>query len=98
MGTERLVVEFERRDGGGVLLRVSGRLEQTTAALLDGVLRSLRRDPGPVTVDLTDVDHIDSDGLGVLLDAEAEARERGASVDVIGVRESLRLRRSPLEE
>ena len=98
MGMERLAVEFEREDGGGVVLRVSGRLERATSALLDGVLRSLRREPGPVTVDLTEVDHIDSHGLEVLLEAEADARERRASVEVIGVRESLRLRRSPLEE
>ena len=98
MGTERLAVEFERDDGGRVRLRVSGRLEQATAALLDGVLRSLRGDRGPVTVDLTDVDHIDSHGLEVLLEAEADARARRASVEVVGVRESLRLRRSPLEE
>jgi anti-anti-sigma factor len=98
MGTDRLAVEFEREDGGRVLLRVSGRLEAATAALLEGVLRSLRGDPAPVTVDLTDVDHIDSHGLGVLLEAEADARERQARVEVVGVRESLRLRRSPLEE
>jgi anti-anti-sigma factor len=98
MGTDRLAVEFERVDGGGVLLRVSGRLEAATAGLLEGVLRSLRADPAPVTVDLTDVDHIDSHGLGVLLEAEEDARQRRASVQVVGVRESLRLRRSPLEE
>jgi anti-anti-sigma factor len=98
MGTERLAVEFERDDGGRVLLRVSGRLEQATAALLDGVLRSLRGDPAPVTVDLTDVDHIDAHGLEVLLEAEADARARRVSVEVVGVRESLRLRRSSLEE
>lgn len=98
MGTERLAVDFQRLDGGRVLVRVSGRLEQTTAALLGGVLRSLRNEPAPVTVDLTDVDHIDSHGLEVLLEAEADARVRRASVEVVGVRESLRLRRSPLEE
>ena len=98
MGTERLAVEFEREDSGGVMLRVSGRLERATAAVLDGVLRALRSDRGPVIVDLTDVDHIDSHGLEVLLEAEADARARRASVEVIGVRESLRLRRSPLEE
>jgi anti-anti-sigma factor len=98
MGTERLAVEFERRDGGNVLLRVSGRLEHGTAALLAGVLHSLRNDPTPVVVDLSDVDHIDSHGLDVLLEAEADARRRKASVEVIGVRESLRARRSPLEE
>jgi anti-anti-sigma factor len=98
MGTERLAVEFEREDGGRVLLRVSGRLEQATAALLEGVLRSLRGDRATVTVDLTDVDHIDSHGLEVLLEAEADARARRAAIEVIGVRESLRSRRSPLEE
>lgn len=98
MGTERLAVEFERVDGGRVLLRVSGRLERATAALLGGVLRSLRSERLRVTVDLTDVDHIDSHGLEVLLEAEADARARRASIEVVGVRESLRLRRSPLEE
>jgi anti-anti-sigma factor len=98
MGTERLAVEFEREDSGSVLLRVSGRLEQATAAVLDGILRALLVDRAPVTVDLTDVDHIDSHGLGVLLEAEADARARDATIRVIGVRESLRLRRSPLEE
>jgi len=98
MGTERLAVEIEREDGGPVLLRVSGRLGEATAALLDGVLRALRSDRAPVTVDLTDVEHIDSHGLGVLLEAEADARARRAWMEVVGVRESLRLRRSPLEE
>ncbi len=98
MGAERLAVEFEREVDGGVLLRVSGRLDQATAALLDGVLHALRTDGAPVTVDLRDVDHIDSHGLDVLLAAEADARRRGAAIDVVGVRESLRSRRSPLEE
>jgi anti-anti-sigma factor len=98
MGTERLVVEFEREDGGRVLLQVSGRLEAATAALLDGILRSLRGDPALVTVDLSEVEHIDSHGLGVLLAAEADARERQAPIEVVGVRESLRPRRSSLDE
>jgi anti-anti-sigma factor len=98
MGTERLAVEFERDDGGGVLLRVSGRLEHGTAALLEGVLHALRHDRSPITVDLSDVDHIDSHGLDVLLAAEADARRRRASMEVVGVRESLRSKRSPLEE
>jgi anti-anti-sigma factor len=97
MGKERLAVELERRDGGNVVLHVSGRLEHGTAALLDGVLRALRSDPSSIVVDLRAVDHIDSHGLDVLLEAEADARRRRASVEVIGVRESLRSRRSPLE-
>jgi anti-anti-sigma factor len=99
MGPERLAVEFERTDGSRVLLRVSGRLERATSALLEGVLHALRREPAAiVVVDLSAVDHIDSHGLAVLLQAEADAQRRNASVEVTGVRESLRSRRSPLEE
>jgi anti-anti-sigma factor len=96
--TERLAVEFERRESGNVVLRVRGRLEHGTAALLDGVLHALRTNASPIVVDLSDVDHIDSHGLEVLLQAEADARRRKTSVEVTGVRESLRSRRSPLEE
>jgi anti-anti-sigma factor len=97
MGTERLAVEFERRVDGNVILRVNGKLERGTAALLEGVLQALRNDPNPVVLDLTGVDHIDSRGLEVLLNAEAEARRRNAPVEVVGVRESLRAHRPPLE-
>jgi anti-anti-sigma factor len=97
MGTERLVVEFERGVDGDVILRVNGKLERGTAALLDGILQAIWDDPSPVVLDLSGVDHIDSRGLDVLLNAEAEARRRNAQVDVVGVRESLRANRSPLE-
>lgn len=97
MGTERLAVEFERRPDDNVLLRVTGKLEQGTAALLDGILQALWNDPAPVTLDLSGVDHIDSRGLEVLLNAQAKAREREAPVDVVGVPESLRANRAPLE-
>jgi anti-anti-sigma factor len=97
MGTERLAVEFERRADGHVTLRVTGKLERGTAALLEGVLQALWQDPSPVVLDLSRVDHIDSRGLEVLLNAEAQARRRPAPVEVVGVRESLRGQRPPLE-
>ena len=98
MGTERLTVEFERTAGGNVVLHVSGRLEHGTAALLEGVLHALRGHSFSIVVDLAAVEHIDSHGLDVLLRAEEDARRRNVSVEVIGVRESLRSRRTPLEE
>jgi anti-anti-sigma factor len=97
MGTERLAVEFERRLDGNVLLRLSGKLEHGTAALLDGILQALWDDPSPVLIDLSHVDHIDSRGLEVLLAAESGARSRTSPVEVFGIRESLRAHRSPLE-
>jgi len=97
MGAERLAVEFERRPDGDVLLRVTGKLEHGTAALLDGVLQALWNDRAPVTLDLSGVDQIDARGLEVLLNAQMQAREREAPVEVVGVRESLRANRSPLE-
>jgi anti-anti-sigma factor len=97
MGTERLAVEFERGADGTVLLRVTGTLARGTAALLEGILQALWNDPAPVTLDLSGVDQIDSRGLDVLLNAEAQARGRDAPVDVVGVRESLRANRPPLE-
>jgi anti-anti-sigma factor len=97
MGTERLVVEFERRLDGSALLRLTGRLEHGTAALLDGILQALWHDPLPVVVDLSGVDHIDSRGLDVLLAAESAGRGRSSPVEVVGIRESLRGDRSQLE-
>ena len=97
MGTERLAVEFERRADGDVVLRVTGKLERGTAALLEGVLQALWNDPAPLVLDLSQVDHIDSRGLEVLLAAESQAHRRSGRVEVIGVRESLRARRPPLE-
>jgi anti-anti-sigma factor len=98
MATERLAVEFERTDAGSVVLHLSGTLERRTAALLEGILDALESDTSPIVVDLTAVEHIDSYGHEVLLRAEESARRRKASVEVVGVPESLRARRSPLEE
>jgi anti-anti-sigma factor len=95
MGTERLVVEFERRTDGSVVLRLSGKLERATAPVLDGVLQALHTDVENVVLDLAGVDHIDGRGLELLLEVEARARRSGTSVEVTGIRESLRERRPP---
>jgi anti-anti-sigma factor len=95
MGPERLVVEFERGANGGVRLALRGKLDEATAPLLDGVLLALRAESTTVVLDLAGVEHIDRRGLELLLASEAEARRRGASVEVTGVPESLRDRRPP---
>ncbi len=80
------------------MLRVSGRLEDATASVLEGVLRGLGDDLPHVVLDLTAVDHIDSHGLDLLLETEAAARRRRATVEVIGIQESLLARRPPLDQ
>jgi anti-anti-sigma factor len=95
MGTERMVVEFERRPDGGVVLHLAGKLEHATAALLDGVLHALSTEPNPVVLDLSGIEHIDARGLELLLEAEGRASEQGSRIEVTGVRESLRARRPP---
>ena len=94
---QRLVVEFERRVDGGVVLRVSGKLDHATAPLLEGVLQSVRVESSVIVLDLAGVEQIDARGLDLLLAAEAEAGRSGSSVEVTGVGESLRSRRPPLE-
>ena len=94
---ERLGVEYGRRGDGAVVLRVSGRLENATASVLEGVLRGLGDDLPHLVLDLTAVDHIDSHGLDLLLETEAAARRRRATVEVIGIQESLLARRPPLD-
>lgn len=98
MAPERLGVDYEKRPGGEVLLRVSGRLEQATAPLLSGVLQWITGEASRVVLDLTAVDHIDSHGLDVLLDVDAAAAGRSTAVEVVGIQESLLARRSPLDE
>jgi len=98
MNAERLVVDFERRPDGGVRLTVTGKLDEATAPLLDGVLHALREEATPVVLDLAGVEHIDGRGLELLLAAEAEARSVGSWVEVVGVPESLRERRPPHAE
>jgi anti-anti-sigma factor len=92
MGAERLAAEFERGADGGVVLRLMGRLDRATVPLLDGV----RGETTPVVVDLSGVDHIDSTGLSVLLEAEARVDGK-APVEVTGVRESLHEHRHRFE-
>jgi anti-anti-sigma factor len=92
---ERLVVDFERGDNGGVRLGLRGKLDEATAPLLDGILLALRDESTSVVLDLSGVEHIDRRGLELLLGSEAEARNGGASVKVTGVPESLRERHPP---
>ena len=47
------------------------------------LLRAERREPGTLTLDLSDVDFFDSTGLQILLDADVSAHEGGRRLVVV---------------
>jgi anti-sigma B factor antagonist len=69
--------------GPGPLVRVHGDLDLETAPELTGLLKTLLG-PHPVVVDLTDVEFMDSSGLGVLVGAHKESIAHSGALVVVG--------------
>ena len=81
-----LLTTHEERDGWTVL-HVHGEVDLTTVPRLRGELADLLRDGGPhLIVDLDDVGHLDSAGLGVLLGAVRRARAADGDVRFVSTR------------
>ena len=69
------------RDGDRAVVKISGDLDIYTSAELRGALLDLvDADAGTVVVDLSDVEFIDSTGLGVLVLAQKRLRQQGGEV------------------
>jgi anti-anti-sigma factor len=91
---ERLALDMEHHDEG-VVLRLSGRLDADTVAVLTGALRAVdEARHGTVRIDLEHVTAIDGVGIRLLLEAESAAAAEGRTVEVRGLQASLR-RRAP---
>jgi anti-anti-sigma factor len=89
---ERLNLDLEYLDGG-VVLRLSGRLEAETVAVLAGALRAVdEARHGVVCLDLEHVTAIDGAGIRLLLEAESAAAADGRAFEVSGLPASLRRR------
>ena len=72
-----LSVRIER-DGGALLLRVSGAIELASAWMLEGELdRAFGGDASSIALDLGDVDFIDAAGLWVLVSGAKRFRDQG---------------------
>ena len=81
-----LLTTHEQRDGWTVL-HVHGEVDLTTVPRLRGQLADLLRDQGPhLIVDLDDVGHLDSAGLGILLGAVRRARSADGDVRFVSTR------------
>ncbi len=69
------------RGAGEIVLSFVGRLDDpAVAACWTRALAEVRRPPGPVTVDCSDVDYCGGAGLALLIALEAAAKERGAAL------------------
>jgi anti-anti-sigma factor len=70
---------------GGVLVRVSGELDASTASLLEEAFAAVERlpDRGPILVDLSTLSFIDAHGVRALLALHQQARRAGRSLSVI---------------
>jgi anti-sigma B factor antagonist len=81
-----LLTTHEQRDGWTVL-HVHGEVDLTTVPALRSRVIDLLRDGGPhLIIDLDDVGHLDSTGLGVLLGAVRRARGAGGEVRFVSTR------------
>lgn len=77
------VIDLHDTDGG-VVVDVTGEIDQATRTLLSDRLSVAIRSGSPVQVDLTKVSFMDSWGLSAVLAAQAEAVERGVGFEVSG--------------
>lgn len=74
----------------GTVVEVAGDVDMSTAPELRDRLSQAVEDDARVVVDLTDVGFMDSSGLGVLVVAHKDLRERNGWLALAGVRRSVR--------
>ncbi|WKU03939.1 STAS domain-containing protein [Micromonospora sp. HUAS LYJ1] len=80
-----------RREGAGTVVEVAGDLDMSTTPQLRERLREVVEGGARVVVvDLTGVGFMDSSGLGALVVAYRELRERNGWLGLAGVRRSVR--------
>ena len=69
-------IEVEHRDGV-VVVRPIGELDMVTAPQLRSILKELRDKKASVVIDLKELTFLDSTGLRLIWDADAESRRDG---------------------
>lgn len=75
-------LSINRRDeAGGVVLALSGELDVVSAPALEQRLREAPSEPGAhVTLDLSDLEFVDSAGVSVLIKAKQDAESHGRTL------------------
>lgn len=85
----RLTVEIDRAPGEA-LVRLSGRLVAGATDLLYGEVRGLMPETKRIVLDLTDLTHMDSMGLGALVRLYVSARAAGCDLELVNLGKRIR--------
>ena len=86
---EKFIMTIEKKiENGNVTIKVSGRLDTTTAPELDKVLDSSLEGTKELVFDMTNLEYISSAGLRVILKAQKAMNAQG-SMKLTGVNDSI---------
>jgi anti-sigma B factor antagonist len=84
-----LRLEPERK-ASETLVRATGRITSSTSATLETTLRDLVSESKRVVLDLTQVDYIDSSGLGALVSVYMHARRANCDLEIANPKQRLK--------
>jgi len=84
-----LTLEAEKKEAETVV-RVKGRITSTTSEKLESTLRDLVATSKRVVLDLTNVDYIDSSGLGALVAVYMHATRSSCDLEIANTRPRIR--------
>ncbi len=85
----QLKLETEKKDSE-TNVRATGRIVLETSAALENTLRDLIAEDKRVVIDLTNVDYIDSAGLGVLVSVYMHARRTRCDLKIANPKQRIR--------
>ena len=84
-----LKLETEKKDSE-TTIRATGRIVLTTSATLENTLRDLIAEGKRVVLDVTNVDYIDSAGLGALVSVYMHARRTKCHLEIANPKQRIR--------
>ncbi len=73
-----------------VVVRCAGRISSATSAQLQSAVRELMPRTKSIVLDLTDVNHMDSSGLGAIVGLYVSARRHGCALKLINLNQRLK--------
>ena len=85
----QLKLETEKKDSE-TTVRATGRVTLETAATLETTLRNLIAEGKRIVLDLTNVDYVDSAGLGALISVYMHARRTKCDLEIANPKQRIR--------